>query len=50
MHGVGEMLHGIRSSVDRAGFVIAQGEDAEHAVSLCEKALNLISVEVIDDV
>ncbi|MCB7319859.1 ATP-grasp domain-containing protein [Lacrimispora sp. 210928-DFI.3.58] len=50
VHGVGEMLHGIRSSVDRAGFVIAQGEDAEHAVSLCEKALNLISVEVIDDV
>lgn len=49
-HGVDETLHEIRSSVDRAGFVIAQGENAEQAISLCEQALSLINIEVRDDV
>jgi biotin carboxylase len=46
VHGVGESLNGIRSSGDRAGFVIAQGETPESAVKACEMANEMISVEV----
>lgn len=46
VHGVGEKVGEIKSSIDRVGFVIAQSESAEKAVSLAEQALNLISIEV----
>lgn len=46
VHGVGEELCGIRSSGDRAGFIIAQAETAEKAVEICEKANEMICVEV----
>lgn len=46
VHGIGESLHGIRSSVDRAGFVIAQAETPEEAVRICERANEIIKVEV----
>lgn len=46
VHGVGERMNGIKSSGDRSGFVIAQADTAERAVEICEKALNLIKIEV----
>ena len=46
VHGVGEQVGEIRSSVDRAGFVIAQAEDAERAVVIAEEGIECISVLV----
>ncbi len=46
VHGVGERLSEIESSTSRMGFVIADGDSAEQAVERCEKAINLISVEM----
>lgn len=43
---VGEMACDIGSSVDRVGFVIAQGETADDAALICEKALNTVSITV----
>ncbi len=43
---VGDEVGKIGSSVDRVGFVIAQGEDAKDAVGKCELAMKLVSVEV----
>ena len=43
---VGEMACDIGSSVDRVGFVIAQGETADDAALICEKALNTVSISV----
>ena len=37
---------GIKSSGDRSGFVIAQADTAEVAVEICEKALDLIEIEM----
>ena len=41
-----EQITEIDSSAARMGFVIAQGENAEQAVSRCENALKLIHVEM----
>lgn len=49
VHGIGDCAAEIRSSVDRVGFVIAQGENAEMAVSRCERAMRLINIEVEDE-
>lgn len=46
VHGVGETLNGIKSSVERAGFVIAQAENPEDAIKICEKANEIINIEV----
>ncbi len=46
VHGVGEQVGEIKSSVDRTGFVIAQAEDAEKAVTIAENGVKLIRVEV----
>lgn len=46
VHGAGEQITEIDSSAARMGFVIAQGENAEQAVSRCENALKLIHVEM----
>ena len=43
---VGDRVGSIDSSVDRVGFVIAQGENADDAEAICEKALKLINIEV----
>ena len=45
VHGVGEAVGEIRSSVDRVGFVIAQADTAPAAVAACERARDLIRVE-----
>lgn len=42
--GVGDTVGEIGSSTDRVGFVIADGEDRESAVSVCEAALEKINV------
>ena len=44
VHGVGEQVGEIKSSVDRAGFVVAQAEDAQKAVEVAEAGINKISV------
>lgn len=41
---VGEVSTPIHSSNDRIGFVIAQGETAEDAVRICEKAMRMIRI------
>ena len=46
VHGVGETVTDIDSSAARLGFVIAQENDAIHAVENCEKALSLICVDI----
>ena len=46
VHGVGEQVGEIKSSVDRAGFVIAQAENATKAVEIAEEGIDCIKVEV----
>ncbi len=46
IHQVGEMIGEIGSSTDRVGFVIAQGETAEDAISVCEKAIATINIQI----
>lgn len=48
VHGVGDTINGINSSGDRAGFVIAQADDVEKAIKICEEANKMIKVEVND--
>ena len=43
---VGEFVGDIGSSVDRVGFVIAQGETANIAIETCEKAMRAISIQM----
>lgn len=43
---VGDSVQGINSSVDRVGFVIAQGSSADEAEDICEEVLNTIIIEV----
>lgn len=44
VHQIGELIGEIGSSTDRVGFVIAQAETAENAVSVCEEAMNLVKI------
>lgn len=44
VHGVGETITEIDSSGARMGFVIAQGEDADHAAGMAETALKEIRI------
>lgn len=46
VHGVGEEVGEIKSSVDRAGFVIAQADSASDAIELSEKGKALIGVKI----
>lgn len=46
VHGIGEKMNGIKCSGDRSGFVISQANTAENAVEICEKALDLIQIEM----
>lgn len=49
VHGIGEQVGEIRSSVDRIGFVIAQSESAQKAVEKAEEGLKEIEVIVKDE-
>lgn len=44
VHGVGEQIGEIKNSVDRSGFVIAQGEDAANAILISRKATEEIDI------
>lgn len=46
VHDVGETMNGIKSSGDRAGFVIAQADNAQEAIDICNSALDRINIEV----
>lgn len=46
VHGVGEKITEITDSSSRMGFLIAQGTDADDAAEKCEKALEMIEVEI----
>ena len=48
VHGVGEVVSEIRSSSDRIGFVVAQGQDAVDAADKCERALKAIGIATED--
>lgn len=48
--GIGDTVGDIDSSVDRIGFVIAQGEHANEAEKICEEAMKLIKIEVEDKI
>ncbi len=43
---VGDTVGSINSSTDRVGFVIAQAENAQNAVKICEKAIEKIKIVV----
>lgn len=43
---VGDKTGEIGSSTDRAGFVIAQADTVEEAISICEKAIKKVNIEV----
>lgn len=44
---VGDKINHIKNSLDRVGCVIAQGEDAEDAINICNDAIEKIKVEVV---
>ena len=46
VHGVGERVGEIKSSVDRAGFVVAQADTAQKAVEIAEAGIESISFKV----
>ena len=43
---IGDQVGSIDSSVDRVGFVIAQGDNADEAEAICEKALDIINITI----
>ena len=49
VHSIGEQIGEIKSSVDRAGFVIAQSEDAAKAIAVAEKAIRAIDIVVTEE-
>lgn len=46
VHDVGEKMNGIKSSGDRAGFIIAQADTREKAIEACVKANEKVRIEV----
>lgn len=44
---IGDLVTDINSSLDRVGYIISQGENAEDALSICDKAMDFISINVI---
>ena len=46
VHGIGELVGEIKSSVDRVGFVIAQAENAQKAVEIAEEGIRKIKIGV----
>ena len=47
IHGVGERISNVIDSGSRMGFVVSSGKNAKEAVSICEKALSTICIEII---
>ena len=47
VHGVGEKIGEIKSSIDRVGFIITQACNACEAISVCNKALNEIKILLV---
>ena len=47
VHNEGEKINDIHSSIDRVGFVIAQGEDPKEAIKCCEEALKKVKIKII---
>ena len=46
VHDVGSQVGRIQNSADRAGFVIAQADCSQSAIDVCEKALQIIKINV----
>ncbi len=44
---IGDKVSSIKSSVDRIGFIIAQGENSREALEICQKALEKINIKNI---
>ena len=44
VHNIGENIGEIGSSIDRIGFVIAQGECSEEAVGICEQVCDKVNI------
>lgn len=49
VHGIGEQIGEIKSSVDRAGFVIAQAENVQKAVEITERAIDNIIIGMVNN-
>jgi len=43
---IGDQVGAVKSSTDRVGFVIAQADTSEDAIKVCEKALEIIKIEI----
>lgn len=46
IHGIGDNAKEVRSSVDRVGFVISQGDSSEEAIQSCNNAIGKIMISV----
>ncbi len=46
VHNAGEIVSEIKSSSDRVGFVVAQGEDAIEARNFCKEAISKINITI----
>ena len=46
VHGIGEKVGIIKSSVDRIGFVISQAGDAKDAIEKAEKGIEVIKLQI----
>lgn len=42
----GEIVNVVKNSLDRVGFVIAQGDNAKEALEICEQAISYINISV----
>ena len=49
VHGIGQRITDITDSGSRIGFVIAQGDNADNAAQICEKAISMIRIEEDDN-
>lgn len=45
LKGVGSECHYFKNGSDRVGYVIAQGESADEAIAICEKAIDKINIK-----
>ena len=48
VHGIGEYVKEIKSSVDRVGFVVVQAEDVQIAATLAEEAISHIRYSMLE--
>jgi biotin carboxylase len=46
VHSIGDTITAVTDSASRMGFVIAQGDSADTAVTICEKALDKIHIAI----